>query len=62
MDKQKALIELRETYNDCNVIFDMAYMFNQSMFTRTEFTHKVANTMDDVMKTLDYIIKELEGE
>jgi hypothetical protein len=60
--KQEILTELKEAYNDCNSLFDMAQMFNNSMFTRTEFTRKVANTMDDVMKALRDGICNLEGD
>ena len=62
MNKQEVLTELKEAYNECNSLFDMAYTLNQNMFTRTEFSRKVTHTMSNLAQTIGYVIGELEGE
>ena len=62
MNKQEVLTELKEAYNECNSLFDMAFALNKTAFTRTEFTRKVTSTMSEITQTIGYVIGQLEGE
>ena len=59
---EKILAELREEYNKCNELFDIAYGLNNNENTRTAFTQKVTSYMSEVMQTLGFLIGEFERE
>lgn len=56
----KALAELRDDYNKCSELFDIAYSLNFSENTRTAFSQKVTTYMPEVMQTLGYFIGKIE--
>lgn len=57
---EEILAELREEYNKCNELFDIAYGLNSNENTRTSFTQKITTYMSDIMHTIGFIIGELE--
>lgn len=59
---EEILAELREEYNKCNELFDIAYGLNSNENTRTTFTQKVTTYMSDVMQTIGFLIGEFERE
>ena len=59
---EEILAELREEYNKCNELFDIAYGLNNNENTRTAFTQKVTSYMSEVMQTLGFLIGEFERE
>ncbi len=59
---EEILAELREKYNKCNELFDIAYGLNSNENTRTAFTQKVTTYMSDVMQTIGFLIGEFERE
>ena len=62
MDKRTEVIkELKENYNKCNELFDIAFKLNMDENTRTTFTQKVTSYMADVMQTTSFLIEELEN-
>lgn len=52
--------ELKEDYNKCNELFNIAYSLNSDENTRTIFTQKATSYMADTMQTISFIIDELE--
>ena len=61
MIKRKETIkELKEDYDKCNELFDIAFKLNMNENTRTTFTQKVASYMADIMQTISFLIDELE--
>ena len=56
------LHELREEYDKCNELFNIAYGLNDNENTRTSFTQKVTSYMSGVMQTLGFLIGEFERE
>lgn len=52
--------ELKEDYDKCNELFDIAFELNMNKNTRTIFTQKVTSYMADTMQTISFIIDELE--
>ena len=62
MDKRTEVIkELKENYNKCNELFDIAFKLNMDENTRTTFTQKVTSYMADVMQTTSFLIEWLEN-
>ena len=59
---EEILAELREEYNKCNELFDIAYGLNNNENTRTAFSQKITTYMPDVMQTLGFLIGEFERE
>lgn len=59
---EEILEELREEYNKCNELFDIAYGLNSNENTRTTFTQKVTTYMPDVMQTIGFLIGEFQRE
>ena len=57
---EEILAELREEYNECNELFDIAYGLNSNENTRTAFTQKIITYMSNIMQTIGFIIGELE--
>lgn len=55
---QEILPELREEYDKCNELFDIAYELNSNENTRTAFTQKVTTYMPNVIQTISYLIGE----
>lgn len=56
------LEELREEYDKCNDLFNIAYELNGNDYTRTTFSQKVTSYMSEVMQTLGFLIGEFERE
>lgn len=54
------LKELKEQYNKCSELFDVAWEINRIEDTRTEFSRMVVSYVPDVMRTLGSCIHELE--
>ena len=52
--------ELKEDYDKCNELFNIAYSLNNDENTRTIFTQKVTSYMADTMQTISFLIDELE--
>lgn len=52
--------DLKEDYNKCNELFDIAFKLNMNESTRTIFTQKVTSYMADTMQTISFLIDELE--
>lgn len=52
--------ELKEDYNKCNELFDIAFKLNMDENTRTVFTQKTTSYMADVMQTISFLVEELE--
>ena len=59
--KEEVIKELKEDYNKCNELFDIAFKLNMNENTRTTFTQKVTSYMADTMQTISFIVEELEG-
>lgn len=59
---KEILSELREDYDKCNELFDIAYELNDSENTRTAFTQKVTTYIPNVLQTIGYLISKLEEE
>lgn len=59
---EEILTELREEYNKCNELFNIAFALNGYENTRTAFTQKVTTHMPDVMQTLGFLIGEFQRE
>ena len=59
---EEILAELREEYNKCNELFDIAYGLNSNENTRTAFTQKVTTYMPDVLQTIGFLIGEFQRE
>lgn len=59
---EEILEELREEYNKCNELFNIAYGLNSNENTRTAFPQKVTSYMSEVMQTLGFLIGEFERE
>ena len=59
---EEILEELREEYNKCNDLFNIAYELNSNENTRTAFSQKVTSYMIEVMQTLGFLIGEFERE
>lgn len=57
---EEILSELREEYNKCNELFNIAYELNDDDNTRTVFTQKVTTYIPDVLQTIGYLIDEFE--
>lgn len=57
---KEILPELREEYDKCNELFDIAYELNSSENTRTAFTQKVTTYIPNVLQTLKYLIDKME--
>ena len=52
--------ELKENYNKCNELFDIAFELNMNENTRTAFTQKTTSYMVNVLQTTNFLIEELE--
>ena len=59
---EEILQELREEYDKCNELFNIAYGLNSDGNTRTAFSQKVTTYMPDVMQTLGFLIGEFQRE
>ena len=59
---EEILQELREEYDRCDELFNIAYELNGSDYTRTAFTQKVTSYMSEVIQTLGFLIGEFERE
>lgn len=59
---EEILEELREEYDKCNDLFNIAYELNSNENTRTAFSQKVTSYMSEVMQTLGFLIGEFERE
>lgn len=59
---EEILAELREEYNKCNELFNIAYELNSNENTRTAFTRKVTTYMPDVFQTIGFLIGEFQRE
>lgn len=59
---EEILEELREEYDKCNDLFNIAYELNNNKDTRTAFSQKVTYYMPDIMQTLGFLIGEFERE
>lgn len=59
---EENLQELREEYDRCDELFNIAYGLNDNENTRTSFTQKVTSYMSEVMQTLGFLIGEFERE
>ena len=57
---EEILAELREEYNECNELFNIAYGLNSNENIRTVFTQKIITYMSNIMQTIGFIIGELE--
>ena len=63
MDNYEGILaELREEYNKCNELFDIAYGLNNNENTRTAFSQKITTYMPDVIQTLGFLIGEFQRE
>lgn len=60
MKYEEILEELKEEYNKCNELFNIAYELNNNQNTRTAFSQKVTTYMPDLMQTLSFLIGEFE--
>lgn len=58
--RMKTIEELKEDYNKCNELFDIAFKLNMNENTRTSFTQKVTSYMTGVLQTISFLIDELE--
>ena len=58
--REEVIKDLKEDYNKCNELFDIAFKLNMNENTRTIFTQKVTSYMADTMQTISFIIDELE--
>lgn len=54
------LQELKEEYDKCNELFNIAYELNDNDNTRTAFTKKVITYMPNVLQTFSHLIGEFE--
>ena len=59
---EEILAELREEYDKCNELFNIAYGLNSNENTRTAFTQKVTTYMSDVLQTIGFLIGEFQRE
>ena len=59
---EEILAELKEEYDKCNELFDIAYGLNSNENTRTVFTQKITTYMPDVMQTIGFLIGEFQRE
>ena len=59
---EEILQELREEYDRCDELFNIAYGLNSDGNTRTAFSQKVTSYMSEVMQTLGFLIGEFESE
>ena len=59
---EEILQELREEYDKCDELFNIAYGLNSDGNTRTAFSQKVTTYMPDVMQTLGFLIGEFQRE
>lgn len=53
-EKPSLAEELRECYDKCQELFDIAWKLNDDENTRTVFTQKVTSYMGEVQQTLGY--------
>lgn len=60
MTNEEILSELREGYEKCNELFNVAYELNNNGNTRTIFTQKVTTYMSDILQMTNYLIGEFE--
>lgn len=59
-NNQKWLDELKEQYNKCSELFDIAWAFNNDDHARNELSKLSVWYLPDVMQTLGYYIGKLE--
>lgn len=59
---QEILPELREEYDKCNELFDIAYELNSDENTRTAFTQKVTTYMSELLQTFGYMMDKFENK
>lgn len=57
---ENLLLELKEEYNNCNELFEIAWKLNDDENTRTAFSQRVTTYIPDVLQTLSYLIGECE--
>ena len=57
---QEVILELKEDYNKCNELFDIAFKLNNNENTSTAFSQKVTTYMADIMQTVSFLIEQLE--
>lgn len=57
---KEILEELREEYDKCDELFNIAYELNNNENTITAFSQKVTSYMPEIMQTLGFFIGELE--
>lgn len=63
MSRETEIIkELKEDYNKCNELFDIAFKLDMNENTRTVFTQKTASYMSDVMQTISFLIYEFNDK
>lgn len=58
--REEVIKELKNDYNKCNELFDIAFKLNMNENIRTIFTQKVTSYMADTMQTISFLIEELE--
>lgn len=58
--RQEVILELKEDYNKCNELFDIAFKLDNNENTRTAFSQKVTAYMADIMQTVSFLIEQLE--
>lgn len=59
-DTNAILEELKDSYEKCSELFDIAFELNHSENSRTAFTKKVTTYMPDLIQTLGFFINRLE--
>lgn len=55
------LEELKDCYEKCSELFDIAFELNHSENSRTAFTKKVTTYMPDVIQTLGFFIGQVKS-
>lgn len=59
-DLEYLLPELKEHYDNCNELFDIAWELDKSDYTRTAFSQIVTSYMTNILQTLSHIIGEIK--
>ncbi len=57
---EQVITELKEEYNKCSELFDIAWKMNDDKNTRTALTQKITTYMPEIMQTMGFLIGELE--
>lgn len=56
------LEELKDSYEKCSELFDIAFELNQNENTRTAFSKKVTTYMPDLIQTLGFFIGQTQRD